>query len=173
MKIIDPNIEKPKFLKPINDKLLKIVVDQKTYNNQINNNLPSQINFYRILITRNFGDNDYVIYDLCCIPADIEHTGSYFQTHSTDLTSATMIHNIITLFDNGLLLSNYVPPYYNVIDDESGRQYKKIINLGIHFNNYSKIEYWLFDKFAENKNRTKEEFIDMFKHYAQEVKSFI
>ena len=84
-----------------------------------------------------------------------------------------MIHNIITLFDNGLLLSNYVPPYYNVIDDESGRQYKKIINLGIHFNNYSKIEYWLFDKFAENKNRTKEEFIDMFKHYAQEVKSFI
>ena len=172
MKIIDPNIEIPKFLKPINDINLKLVVEQKIFYNQINDNLSSQINFYRILITRKFGDTDYLIYNLCYIPSDIEHSDTDYQTHSTDLTSATMVHNIKTLFDNGLLLSNYVLPYYKLIQD-NGREYKQIIKLGIHFNNYSNIDNWLFDKFANNKKRTKEEFIDMFKHYAQEVKSFI
>ena len=100
MRIIDPNIEIPKFLKPINDINLKLVVEQKIYNNQINENLSSTINFYKILITRRFGDTDYLIYNLCYIPSDIEHSDTDYQTHSTDLTSATMIHNIKTLSKN-------------------------------------------------------------------------
>ena len=171
MKIIDPNIEIPKFLKPINDTELNFKYILETYDNTINNNLFSQINFYRILITRKFGGSDFIIYNLCCIPSDIEHNSGDYQTHSTDLTSAAMVNNIVTLFNNGLLLSNYVPPYSKLIDI-GGEQYKQIINLGIHFNNYTLPEQWLIDT-HNGQLRTKQEFIDMFKHYAQEIKNYM
>ena len=42
----------------------------------------------------------------------------------------------------------------------------------IHFNRYKTSSDWLYDK-ETRIERTKEEFIDMFKNYASEINNFI
>jgi hypothetical protein len=166
MKIIDPSIEIPIFLKPIND--TKLFIDYKSLQSQIlgSPSWKSYLNWYNICIYRTFGDQTYKIYDLCTIPADIESDND-FATASTDLTSNVMLFRIFKLFNEGRLLYNYVPPYY-IIDGPN----IKYINLMIHFNRYKTTEDWFYDK-ETKKERNKKEFIDMFKSYAEEINNFI
>jgi len=166
MKIIDPSIEIPIFLKPIND--TKLFIDYKSLQSQVlgSPSWKSYLNWYNISIYRKFGDQTYKIYDLCTIPADIESSGD-FATESTDLTSNVMLFRIFKLFNEGRLLYNYVPPYY-IIDGPN----IKYINLMIHFNRYKTSEDWFYDK-ETKKERNKTEFIDMFKSYAGEINNFI
>ena len=42
----------------------------------------------------------------------------------------------------------------------------------IHFNRYKKIDNWLFDP-ETGSRRNKDDIIKMFKHYAEEINSFI
>ena len=160
MKIIDPAIETPVFLKPINDIKLKINFDQV---------FSDGLSWYQIYVYREFRETNYIIYNICTIPADIEPIGSY-ATGSNDLASTVMLHRIFKLFNDGSLLCKYVPPYY----EETGN-YKQYIKLMIHFNRYKTIDDWIFDStdHYNYKRRTKQEIIDMFKLYAQEINNFI
>ena len=158
MKIIDPDIETPRFLKPINDTKLKINFDQVFSNG---------LNWYQINVYREFGNTNYIIYNICTIPANIEPTGDY-ATGSNDLASSVMLYRIFKLFNDGSLLCKYVPPYY----EETGN-YKQYIKLMIHFNRYKTIDHWIYDSSNQYKIRTKQEIIDMFKFYAQEINNFI
>jgi hypothetical protein len=127
--------------------------------------LGSIIRFYNIYLTRKIGDKEYNVYNICVIPADIEPTGS-FATGSADLSSYTMLVRIFKLFNDGKLLYNYVPPYYITLNNN----YIKYIKLQIHFNRYKTINHWIFEDNGDE--RTKESFIEMFKHYAQEINNY-
>ena len=83
-----------------------------------------------------------------------------FTTESTDLTSSTMKFKI---FKDGRLLNKYVPPYF----DDNG--YMKLM---IHFNRYKTTNNWVFDR-SMWKLINKDDFIKMFKHYAEEINNFI
>ena len=181
MKIVNPDIEIPKFLLHINDTQLYMDYDPITYKKKI---------WYKIYIYRKFGDIKFG-YDVCVIPSFMEPTAikkedmdpedraledmdpadmdpedrelaGQFVTGSTDLTSSTMKFKIFKLFNDGRLLHKYVPPYC----DENG----SYIKLTIHFNNYKTADSWVFDG---RKQRTKDELIKMFKHYATEINNSI
>ena len=164
--IINPDIERPIFLKPIND--TGLFIDYKPLRSQTTGGptWKRYLNWYNISIYRKFGDEIYKIYDLCTIPADVESDND-FATASTDLTSSVMLFRIFKLFKDGRLLHNYVPPYY-IIDGP----YIKYIKLMIHFNRYKNSEDWLYDK-ETHSERDKGQFIDMFKRYASEINNFI
>ena len=161
MKIIDPNIEIPKFLKPINDTKLFISYEE-TQSGSTREMGNCKLNWYNISISRTFGDKTHKILDLCTIPADIEVSGS-FATESTNLTSNVMLSKILELFNDGKLLHNYVPPYY-IIDGG----YIKYIKLKINFNRYKVYNNWFYDQ-ETSKPLNKQEFIDMFKRYAEDI----
>jgi hypothetical protein len=173
MRIVDPNIIEPTYFKPINDTKLRISYTEKWINIEryksnrafTSWNGISRINFYEINIMRQFGDTDHTIFKLCTIPADIDPMGT-FATNSNDISSSTMLFRIIKLFNDGRLLSNYVPPYYN-----TNGNYHQYIDLGIHFNRYKNTNTWVYDD--ARKFLSKQEFIDLFKHYAEEINSFI
>jgi len=165
--VINPDIERPIFLKPIND--TGLFINYKpflTRHSALHETYMHSVNWYSICIYRKFGDETYKIYDLCTIPADIESTG-YFATESTDLTSNVMLFRIFKLFNDGRLLHNYVPPYY--IRDGP---YIKYVKLMIHFNRYKVSVDWFYDK-ETGMERNKGQFIDMFKRYASEINNFI
>ena len=173
IRIVNINIEIPKYLKPINDTKLiidyrsLISVDIEGYKGDENFtgwDRISEINFYEINIYRQFGDQNYIIYKVCTIPANMEPTG-VFATDSNDLTSSTMLFKIIKLFNDGRLLCNYLPPYYNIINNQ-------YIDLGIHFNRYKTVSPWLFDN-ADGKFLSKTKFINLFKHYAEEINNYM
>ena len=169
--IISPDIERPIFLKPINDTNLKIHYYPFTTreNNARTPIWKRTLNWYNIYIYREFGGKIYKIYDICTIPADIDHSDGEFTTESTDLTSSVMLFRIFKLFREGRLLCTYVPPYF-IVDGP----YKKYIDLMIHFNRYKTTNDWLYDKDALfPQPRDKKEFIDMFKRYASEVNNYI
>jgi hypothetical protein len=152
MKIVNPDIEIPKFLLHMNDTQLNIDSDPITYDGK---------DWDKIYIYRKFGDIKYTVYNVCVIPSFMEPTGE-FATESADLTSSTMKFKIFKLFNDGRLLHKYVPPYC----DENG----SYIKLTIHFNNYKTADSWVFDG---RKQRTKDELIKMFKHYATEINNSI
>ena len=163
--IINPDIERPIFLKPIND--TGLFIDYEQFKTKPSGAMwKHNLNWYNICIYRKFGDEIYEIYDLCTIPADVE-TDNDFATESTDLTSNVMLFRIFKLFNDGRLLHNYVPPYY-IVDGP----YIKYVNLMIHFNRYKVTEDWFYDK-ETGTERNKEQFIDMFKRYASEINNFI
>ena len=164
--VINPDIERPIFLKPIND--TGLFIQYKPLRSQTTGGptWKRYLNWYNISIYRKFGDEIYKIYDLCTIPADVEPDND-FATASTDLSSNVMLFRIFKLFKDGRLLHNYVPPYY--IRDGP---YIKYIKLMIHFNRYKTSEDWLYDK-ETGIERNKAEFIDMFKSYASEINNFI
>jgi hypothetical protein len=161
IQIIDPNIEIPKFLKPINDTKLLISYEE-TRSGSTREMGNRKLNWYNISISRTFGDKTHKILDLCTIPADIEVSGS-FATESTNLTSNVMLSKILELFNDGKLLHNYVPPYY-IIDGG----YIKYIKLKINFNRYKVYTDWFYDQ-ETSKPLNKKEFIDMFKRYAEDI----
>ena len=92
---------------------------------------------------------------------DIEVDG-IFASGSSDITSNTMLFRIFKLFNEGKLLHNYVPPYCLL----SNNQYRYYIKAGIHFNRYKTSTDWIKD------NITKDEFVNLFKHYAEEINNF-
>jgi hypothetical protein len=170
MRIIDQNIEKPVFIKHRNDTMLKIKYNLIEINNNrgiyFDKSLGTNLRFYNIYLSRKVGSKEYKVYDICIIPADIEPTGS-FASESTDLTSNTMLFRITKLFNEGKLLHTYIPPYYIVVN--WSLETLQYIKPQIHFNKYKNIDDWIYnDDFL----RTKEEFIKMFKHYAEEINNY-
>ena len=162
MNIIDPELKEPYYIKPINDKLLKI----NYYEKFTNETSVGRMRFFEILITRKFGNINYLVTKICTIPADIEADTGEFQTNSADITSHTMLFNIINFFNQGRLLSNYMPPY-SIQDENNNTQY---IDIGIHFNNFKNIEDWCKDRYTGNKS--KQDIINMFIRYAEEINNF-
>ena len=160
IKIIDPSLEVPKFIKHRNDTELKI--GYRTYLYKI-------LNFTTIYLYRDIGDESYHIYDICTIPADIEATGLY-ATNSTDITSSVMLFRIIKLFNDGRLLHKYIPPYCIPVSNRPNTY--QYIKLGIHFNNYRTADNWLYNS-ATGASRNKIELLELFKSRATEINNFI
>ena len=160
IKIIDPSLEVPVFIKHRNDTGLKI--GYHTYLYQI-------MLFTDIYLYRYINGVRIKIFHICTIPAEIEADGPY-GTHSTDLTSSVMLFRIIKLFNDGRLLNNYIPPYcVPVYDRPNTYQY---IKLGIHFNNYKKPDDWLFDQVTGIRSDIFT-VLELFKKRATEINNFI
>jgi hypothetical protein len=169
MRIIDPKIEVPVFIKHINDRLFKIEYKEltKTYQNlDASFGATNTIRYYNMYLSRTIDDIEYNIYSICTFPADIEAEGE-FATGSADLNSYTMIVNMYKLFNEGRLLYNYLPPYRIPITQRPGEY--SYIKPAIHFNRYKLPKNWL----KNGTETTKTDFINMFKHYAQEVNNYI
>jgi hypothetical protein len=175
MKIIDSSIEVPVFIEHRHDSGLKIKYN--TYESRIDDFDNDRgfgsirvLNFHKIYISRVIGGVEHLVYNLCNIPADIEATGE-FGTGSTDLTSSTMLFRIFKLFKDGRLLHNYIPPY-RIPRPDTYNQYLYIKPL-IHFNRYEKLDNWLWSSTNKGMRISKDEFVDRFKHYAQEINNYI
>ena len=167
MRIVDPNIERPVFVKHRNDRLLKLEYKVETINyNSLHNSFGNinSITYYKLYLSRTLGGVEYNIYNLCTIPANIEIDGE-FASGSADITSSTMLFRIYKLFNDGMLLYNYVPPYHYV----SATQFLNhvFVKIFIHFNSFRTRKQWIKD------DTTKEQFINMFKRYAEEINSSI
>jgi hypothetical protein len=174
MRLINPSIERPYFLKPINDKKLKIEYTPVNPQFSANN---FGLDFVSIDLYRQIGVTKHQIYHICVIPINIgsrqdqEHV---IGTQSADLTSATMVFRIFKLFRDGRLLNKYVPPYCITYRDNLGRQLKEYIGMMIHFNNYRTVDHWLeYRTRDEVRDMTRDEIRDMFIRYAQEINNFI
>jgi hypothetical protein len=96
---------------------------------------------------------------------DIEVDGE-FASGSSDITSNTMLFRIFKLFNEGKLLHNYTPPY--CLKSSANDRYRYYIKAGIHFNKYRKTDDWI-----KNDRMTKEEFVNLFKHYAEEINNYV
>jgi hypothetical protein len=169
MRIIDPSLEVPVFIKHINDKLFKIEYEEltKTYQNlDASFGTTNTFRYYNMYLSRTIDGIKYNVYSICTFPADIEAEGE-FATGSADLNSYTMIVNMYKLFNEGRLLYNYLPPYRISITQRPGEY--SYIKPAIHFNRYKFSKNWLNNGAAT----TKTDFINMFKHYAQEVNNYI
>ena len=169
MRIIDPSLEIPVFIKHMNDTKLKVEYKEitKTYQNlDASFGTSNTLRYYNMYLSRTIGGIEYNVYNICTFPADIEATGE-FATGSADLNSYTMLVNIYKLFNEGRLLYNYIPPYRIPLTGSPG-VYRYIKPL-IHFNRYNISKKWLNDGVTT----TKTDFINMFKHYAQEVNNYI
>jgi hypothetical protein len=167
MRIVDPKIERPVFVKHRNDRLLKLEYKVETINyNSLHNSFGNinSITYYKLYLSRTLGGVEYNIYNLCTIPAIIEIDGE-FASGSADITSSTMLFRIYKLFNDGMLLYNYVPPYHYV----SATQFLNhvFVKIFIHFNSFRTCKKWIKD------DTTKEQFINMFKRYAEEINSAI
>ena len=169
MRIIDPSLEIPVFIKHMNDTKLKVEYKEitKTYQNlDVSFGATNTFRYYNMYLSRTIGGIEYNVYNICTFPADIEATGE-FATGSADLNSYTMLVNIYKLFNEGRLLYDYIPPYRIPLTGRPG-VYRYIKPL-IHFNRYNISKKWLNDEATT----TKTDFINMFKHYAQEVNNYI
>ena len=174
MRIIDPKIELPVFMKHTNDTKLELKYNTVAVNISDYGSNPSygniiMLNFNHIYLSRTIAGTNYIVYEICHIPADIEVSGT-FATGSTDLTSNTMLFRIYKLFNEGRLLYNYLPPY-NIIITGTTNQYI-YIKPQIHFNRFQSLNNWLNVSNSDKTLITKEELINRFKHYAQEVNNY-
>ena len=174
MRIIDPKIEVPVFIKHRNDTKLK--VNYTTYNVNLYDlgadasfGSIRTLRFNRVYLSRMIAGVEKVVYEICHIPEDIEATGT-FATGSADLNSYTMLVNIFKLFNEGRLLYNYLPPY-NVPIQGSINRYT-YLKPQIHFNRIKSLNNWLRKSNYDTTLLTKDEFIDRFKHYAQEINNY-
>ena len=169
MRIIDPSLEVPVYIKHMNDTMLKLEYRVIT---EEYNDLDSSfgdiniIRYYNIYLSRSIGYKEYEVYNICTIPADIE-AGGIFATGSSDLTSEVMLFGIYRLFNEGRLLHQYIPPYRIEYMYEGTLEYS-YIKPEIHFNQYYDSKMWI-----PLYETTKEDFINMFKHYAEEVKNYL
>jgi hypothetical protein len=174
MRIINPKIEVPVFMKHTNDTKLELKYNTVAVNISDYGSNPSygniiMLNFNHIYLSRTIAGSNYIVYEICHIPADIEVSGT-FATGSTDLTSNTMLFRIYKLFNEGRLLYNYLPPY-NIIRAGTTNQYI-YIKPQIHFNRFQSLNNWLNVSNSDKTLITKEELINRFKHYAQEVNNY-
>lgn len=79
-----------------------------------------------------------------------------------------MLYRIFKLFNEGRLLFSYLPPYNINIDTNRYRYIKP----DIHFNRIDSINNWLRKSNSDPTLLTKNEFIERFKHYAQEINNY-
>lgn len=98
MNVIDPKLERPVFMKPINDKLLKLEYEDAIYKGRP---------YVHVFLSRKFGDFNIILQTVCYIPADV----TINESHSADTTSEAFLFSIFKLFDKGMLLNTYMPPY--------------------------------------------------------------
>jgi hypothetical protein len=174
MRIINPKIEVPVFMKHANDTKLELKYNTIDVNISDYGSNPSYgstriLNFNRIYLSRAIAGTNHIVYEICHIPADIEVSGT-FATGSTDLTSNTMLFRIYKLFNEGRLLYNYLPPY-NIRRPGTTNQYI-YIKPQIHFNSIQSLNNWLYVSNRDKTLITKEELINRFKHYANEVNNY-
>ena len=175
MRIINPNIEIPIFIKHRNDTKLKIDYITHEVNLRVLgadasfDGIP-YLRFNEMYLSRMIAGVEKKVYVICYIPDDIEATGT-FATGSTDLNSYTMLVNIYKLFNEGRLLYNYLPPY-NIPRPRTTNQYI-YLKPQIHFNKIRTIDNWVRKSNYDPKLLTKEEFVNRFKHYAQEINNYI
>jgi hypothetical protein len=175
MRIINPNIEIPIFIKHRNDTKLKIDYITHEVNLRVLgadasfDGIP-YLRFNEMYLSRMIAGVEKKVYVICYIPDDIEATGT-FATGSADLNSYTMLVNIYKLFNEGRLLYNYLPPY-NIPRPGTTNQYI-YLKPQIHFNKIRTIDNWVRKSNYDPKLLTKEEFLNRFKHYAQEINNYI
>jgi hypothetical protein len=172
MRIIDPSLEIPVFIKHMNDTKLKVEYKEitKTYQNlDASFGTRNTLRYYNMYLSRTIGGIEYNVYNICTFPADIEATGE-FATGSADLNSYTMLVNIYKLFNEGRLLYNYLPPY-NIPRPGITNEYI-YLKPRIHFNKIRTIDNWVRKSNYDPKLLTKEEFVNRFKHYAQEINNY-
>jgi hypothetical protein len=90
-----------------------------------------------------------------------------------------MLVNIYKLFNEGRLLYNYLPPYNVLIAGYNNRY--TYIKPQIHFNRMNSINSWIRKSDDGSLSSddddvtllTKDEFVNRFKHYAQEINNYI
>ena len=175
MRIINPKIEVPVFIKHRNDTKLKVNYVTHEVNLRVLgadasfNGIPS-LRFNEMYLSRMIAGVEKVVHVICYIPDDIEATGT-FATGSADLNSYTMLVNIYKLFNEGRLLYNYLPPYNVPIEGTTNRY--TYLKPQIHFNRIRSINNWVRKSNYDTTLLTKQEFIDRFKHYAQEINNYI
>jgi hypothetical protein len=174
MRIIDPKIEVPVFIKHRNDTKLKLnyithTVNIRNLGADASFGSVSILYFNEMYLSRMIAGVEKVVHVICFIPDGIEATGT-FATGSADLNSYTMLANIYKLFNEGRLLYNYLPPYKVLIE---GTNRYTTIKPQIHFNRFRTINNWIRKANFNDTLLTKEEFIDRFKHYAQEVNNYV
>ena len=174
MRIIDPKIEVPVFIKHRNDTKLKLnyithTVNIRNLGADASFGSVSILHFNEMYLSRMIAGVEKVVHVICFIPDGIEATGT-FATGSADLNSYTMLANIYKLFNEGRLLYNYLPPYKVQIEGTNRYTYVK---PQIHFNRFRTINNWIRKSNFDDTLLTKEEFIDRFKHYAQEVNNYV
>ena len=174
MRIIDPNIKVPEFIKHRNDTGLKInytTIDVDINDIGYNSSYGTIkiLRFNKIYLSRIIGGVEYIIFELCHIPADIEASGD-FATSSTDLTSSAMLFRIFKLFNEGRLLYNYLPPYF--IPHSTNISDYLYIKPQINFNKYKDYNKWLRYSKSNKSLISKEELVNKFIYYAQEVNNY-
>jgi hypothetical protein len=110
MKALVPKIKKPELIKPFNDRELQIDYYQYSYKNN---------KYYKVYLRRTIGDIDYLIYNVCTIPANIKDMietinseGKEHVYYSNEISSDVLLNYIIKLFNNGRLLYTHAPPYF-------------------------------------------------------------
>ena len=175
MRIIDPKIEVPIFIKHRNDTKLKVNyvthdVNLGVLGADASFNGITSLRFNQMYLSRMIAGVEKVVHVICYIPDDIEATGT-FATGSADLNSYTMLVNIYKLFNEGRLLYNYLPPYNVPIEGTTNRY--TYLKPQIHFNRIRTINNWVRKSNYDTTLLTKKEFIDRFKHYAQEINNYI
>jgi len=127
------------------------------------------LRFNEMYLSRMIAGVEKKVHVICYIPDDIEATGT-FATGSADLNSYTMLVNIYKLFNEGRLLYNYLPPY-NIPRPGITNEYI-YLKPRIHFNKIRTIDNWVRKSNYDPKLLTKEEFVNRFKHYAQEINNY-
>jgi len=175
MRIINPKIEVPVFIKHRNDTKLKVnyathEVNLRVLGADASFDSVAVLRFNKMYLSRIIAGVEREIYVICYIPDDIEATGT-FATGSADLNSYTMLVNIYKLFNEGRLLYNYLPPYNVPIQGTTNRY--TYLKPQIHFNRIRTINNWVRKSNYDTTLLTKQEFIDRFKHYAQEINNYI
>jgi hypothetical protein len=175
MRIINPKIEIPVFIKHRNDTKLKISyvtheVNLRALGADASFGSVEVLRFIKMYLSRIIAGVEREIYVICVIPDGIEATGT-FATGSADLNSYTMLVNIYKLFNEGRLLHNYLPPYNVPIQGTTNRY--TYLKPQIHFNRIRTINNWVRKSNYDPTLLTKQEFIDRFKHYAQEINNYI
>ena len=175
MRIIDPKIEVPIFIKHRNDTKLKVNyvthdVNLGVLGADASFNGITSLRFNQMYLSRMIAGVEKVVHIICYIPDDIEATGT-FATGSADLNSYTMLVNIYKLFNEGRLLYNYLPPYNVPIEGTTNRY--TYLKPQIHLNRIRSINNWIGKSNYDTTLLTKKEFIDRFKHYAQEINNYI
>ena len=175
MRIINPKIEVPIFIKHRNDTKLKVNyvthdVNLGVLGADASFNGITSLRFNQMYLSRMIAGVEKVVHVICYIPDDIEATGT-FATGSADLNSYTMLVNIYKLFNEGRLLYNYLPPYNVPIEGTTNRY--TYLKPQIHFNRIKTINNWVRKSNYDTTLLTKKEFIDRFKHYAQEINNYI
>lgn len=143
MNIIDPTLERPILIKPIHDTQLKVGHEVETYKGQP---------YARMFVYRKIGDFEIELFTICYILADIDVS----ESKSADTTSEKFVFSIYRLFNKGLLLKTYMPPYHD--------QNEEYILPDIPFAAFNEPKKWY---------KSRKEQLKMFVQHLEEVNRYL